>query len=98
MFLMKNNKGLLLLKPLTFEPLSKDNWSDFVQFFERNGVCGKCFCMYFRLTNKDFEDGKTNGNNKKAMKNLVWANQPASLAFMMDDPLHDVLLRQEKTM
>jgi len=71
-----------LLKHLTFEPLSKDNWIKFVQLFGSKGACGNCWCMSFRLRRQDFEAGKENDGNKKAMKNIVWAEQPAGiLAF-----------------
>ena len=34
---------------LTFEPLTKKNWDKFVQLFGKNGACGNCWCMYYRL-------------------------------------------------
>jgi GNAT superfamily N-acetyltransferase len=76
---MNINKDLEFSKQLKFEPLSKDNWSKFVQFFEKNGACGKCYCMFFRLKKQDFEDGKIDGSNKELMKKLVWDNQPTGM-------------------
>jgi GNAT superfamily N-acetyltransferase len=85
---MKVIKDLEFLKQMTFELLSKDNWGKFVQFFESNGACGKCYCMYFRLKKQDYEEGKANGDNKEAMKKLVWDNQATGmLGFYEGQPI-----------
>jgi GNAT superfamily N-acetyltransferase len=85
---LKTTKDFEFLKQLTFEPLTKGNWGKFVQFFENNGACGKCFCMYFRLKKQDYGEGKVNGDNKKAMKKLVWDNQPTGmLGFYEGQPI-----------
>jgi GNAT superfamily N-acetyltransferase len=64
---------------LTFESLSKKNWPLFVQLFGERGACVNCWCMYFRANMYDFVEGKTNGGNKQAMKDLVWANKPTGI-------------------
>ncbi|MEP6596199.1 MAG: GNAT family N-acetyltransferase [Ginsengibacter sp.] len=64
---------------LTFEPLTKQNWSKFVQLFGNKGACGNCWCMYFRLKKSDYEKGKADDRNKTAMKNIVWGNKPTGL-------------------
>jgi GNAT superfamily N-acetyltransferase len=76
---MSATKDFNFLKELTFEPLSKTNWRKFAQFFENNGACGKCWCMYFRLKKQAFEEGKENGGNKELMKKLVWDEQPTGM-------------------
>lgn len=76
------------LNALRFEPLSKNNWKDFVHLFGPKGACGNCWCMYYRLNKSEFEEGKTNDENKNAMKELVWKNQPVGLlAFYEDLPI-----------
>lgn len=76
------------LNALRFEPLSKNTWKDFVHLFGPKGACGNCWCMYYRLNKSEFEEGKTNDENKNAMKELVWKNQPAGLlAFYEDLPI-----------
>jgi GNAT superfamily N-acetyltransferase len=85
---LKTNKDKDFLNELTFEPLSKGNWNKFVQFFSKNGACGKCWCMYFRLKKHAFEEGKENGGNKEAMRKLVWDNQPTGmLGFYEGQPV-----------
>src|SRR6188768_1205987 len=64
---------------LFFEPLRKKNWNKFVQLFGDKGACGNCWCMYFRLSKSAFQEGKTEGGNKGAMKNIVWANKPTGV-------------------
>lgn len=43
-----NNNDKDFLDQLTFEPLTKTNWSKFVQLFGKKGACGNCWCMYYR--------------------------------------------------
>ena len=76
------------LASLKFEPLTKNNWNKFEELFGTKGACGNCWCMYFRLPKADFEEGKVNNENKNAMKQLVWNNQPTGLlAFCEDLPI-----------
>jgi GNAT superfamily N-acetyltransferase len=64
---------------LTFEPLSKKNWNQFVQLFGERGACGNCWCMYFRLKKDEFVAGKQNDGNKKRMRELVWEGLPTGI-------------------
>jgi GNAT superfamily N-acetyltransferase len=66
---------------LTFCPLTVDRWDDFVSLFGEKGACGGCWCMLWRLTRKQFESQKGNGN-KRAMKAIVDAGEvPGILAY-----------------
>lgn len=70
------------LRQLTFEPLSKANWTKFVELFGPRGACGQCWCMYYRLSKAEFLEGKADGGNKEAMQSLVQSNLPTGiLAF-----------------
>ena len=73
------------LKQLSFEPLSKDNWNKFVQLFGDKGACGNCWCMFNRLKKSDFDEGKLDGGNRMAMKNLVWENKPTGILGFYED-------------
>ena len=55
---------------LSFKPLTKDQWNDFVSLFGERGACGGCWCMLWRLPRKQFEAQKGEGN-KLAMKTLI---------------------------
>lgn len=67
---------------ITFEPLSKNNWDEFVTLFGERGACGNCWCQAYRLPKTEFDAGKKNDGNKMKMKDLVWNNRPTGiLAF-----------------
>jgi len=65
-----------LLSLLTFVRLTCKNWNQFVELFGEKGECGNCWCMYYRLKNTDFKEGKLDDGNRNAMKELVWQNKP----------------------
>ena len=66
---------------LSFQPLTKDKWDDFEYLFGERGACGGCWCMLWRLTRKQFESQKGDGN-KNAMKSIVNSEEvPGILAF-----------------
>jgi len=64
---------------LTIEPLTPDNWGQFEQLFGHKGACGNCWCMYYRRSKSNFQEGKFDDGNKLAMKDLVWQNKPAGI-------------------
>jgi len=78
------NLNTNFLEQITFEPLTKKNWGQFVQLFGDKGACGNCWCMYYRLSKTDFKEGKSDDGNKNAMKELVWENKPAGLLGLYD--------------
>ena len=70
---------------LAFEPLTKENWDKFVRLFGAKGACGNCWCMYYRLKKSDYQQGKMNDGNKKAMKKIIWENKPAGILGLYGD-------------
>jgi GNAT superfamily N-acetyltransferase len=75
----KRNKESGFLNELSFEPLTKMNWNKFVQLFGNKGACGNCWCMYYRLSKSDFQEGKADEGNKNSMKKIVWEGKPTGL-------------------
>jgi len=74
-------------KDLTFKPLTAGNWQDFVTLFGERGACGGCWCMWFRIHNRDFEANKGEGN-RKAMQQLVESGEvPGILAYCDGAPV-----------
>jgi len=67
------------LNDLTFEPLTLKNWGLFEQLFGPRGACGNCWCMYYRRSKADFQEGKFEDGNKIAMKELVSLGKPAGI-------------------
>ena len=64
---------------MTFEPLTRYNWLQFVELFGERGACGNCWCMYFRRKKAEFTEGKLDDGNKNSMKELVWSGAPTGL-------------------
>ncbi len=86
--IMKPAKDKDFLERLTFEPLTQKNWGKFVELFGAKGACGNCWCMYYRLTKQDFQEGKQDNGNMNAMKALVWDNQPTGIiGFYEEQPI-----------
>ncbi|HEX2697065.1 MAG TPA: GNAT family N-acetyltransferase [Anaerolineales bacterium] len=66
---------------LTFHPLTPKRWADFESLFGPRGACGGCWCMFWKLPNKDFGDMAYDGN-KAAQKEVVASGVvPGLLAY-----------------
>jgi GNAT superfamily N-acetyltransferase len=72
---------------LKFDPLTVANWKDFEILMGEKGGCGNCWCMFFRLPYKTFQENKPDGN-KKMMKQLVNKGMPQGLiASLNNEPV-----------
>lgn len=72
---------------LECHPLTSDRWNDFEQLFGKNGACGGCWCMLWRLSRKQFESQKGDGN-RRAMKTLVESGDiPGLLGYLGGQPV-----------
>jgi GNAT superfamily N-acetyltransferase len=69
---------------LQIEPLTKKNWNKFVDLFGDKGACGNCWCMYYRLEKTEYQEGKADYGNKRAMKEIVWEGKPAGLLGLVE--------------
>ncbi len=69
---------------LEIEPVTKKNWNLFVKLFGEKGACGNCWCMYYRFNKADFEAGKVEEGNKRAMKKIIWDGNPVGLLGLID--------------
>ena len=81
----KQLKDPEFLSQLTFEPVTRANWGKFVQLFGKRGACGNCWCMFYRRSKQDFDEGKVNDGNKNAMKELVLAGKPVGILALYED-------------
>jgi len=65
----------------SFLPVTPETWGDFEALFGPRGACAGCWCMWWRLTRKEFNAGK-GCKNRAAMKALVdGGHVPGLLAF-----------------
>ena len=75
------------ISDLQFQDLTPDRWSDFEALFGARGACGGCWCMWWRLKNKDYELNKGE-ENKRAMNYLVATGAtPGIIAYDHDVPV-----------
>ena len=70
-------------KKLQCHPLTEARWHDFEQLFGKNGACGGCWCMLWRLPRKQFDSQKGDGN-RKAMKAIVASGASPGLLGYLD--------------
>jgi GNAT superfamily N-acetyltransferase len=71
---------------IKFMPLTPEIWNDFVTLFGDRGACGGCWCMWWRLQRKTYNEQKGE-KNKQAMKNLVESGEiPGIIAFVDEKP------------
>jgi GNAT superfamily N-acetyltransferase len=72
---------------LEFHPLTISRWKDFEKLFGKNGACGGCWCMWWRISRSEFEMQKGEGN-RRAMKAIVQSGEvPGILAYQGREPV-----------
>jgi hypothetical protein len=64
----RNKEGHETRAGFKIKPLTIEIWDEFVRLFGEKGACGNCWCMYYRLTNSAFNDGKSDEGNKNARR------------------------------
>jgi GNAT superfamily N-acetyltransferase len=68
-------------------PLTPERFSDLETLFGAKGACGGCWCMTPRLSRKDYERGKGEGN-RRALKKLVDSGEvPGVLGYLDGRPV-----------
>ncbi len=72
---------------LEFHALTPERWADFEDLFGERGAAGGCWCMWWRLTKREFDAQKGEGN-RRAMKAIVDASRvPGILAYHKGQPV-----------
>jgi len=72
---------------IRFESLNKETWPYLQSLFGEKGACGGCWCMYWRLTRKEYENSKGQ-KNKEKLYELINRDLPLGiLAFEHDVPI-----------
>jgi len=75
------------LSEIRFRPATPSRWSDIETLFGERGACGGCWCMAWRLPNKDWVAGK-GSKNKRAFKKIVTSGKkPGVVAFLGREPI-----------
>lgn len=68
--MLRPARSLSYIMNLSFKPLTKKNWKDLENLFGVRGACGGCWCMFWRISRKDFNANKGDGN-RKSLKRIV---------------------------
>ncbi len=80
-------KPTFALTKLQFYAATPSRWPDIETLFGERGACGGCWCMAWRLRNKDWVAGK-GSRNKRALKKIVTSGQtPGVLAYLGRQPI-----------
>lgn len=61
---------------LAVYPLTPDRWEDFESLFNTMGKHAGCWCMWWRIPNKEWDSGE---GNKQRMRNLVFGGVETGL-------------------
>lgn len=72
------------MSKIEFMPLTPERWSDFETLFNSNATCRGCWCMWYRIPNKDFNTLGKDGLLKEAMRTLVHRGVEAGLIAYID--------------
>jgi GNAT superfamily N-acetyltransferase len=62
-------------------PLTAERWGDLEALFGPRGACAGCWCMFFRLTRKQFDAGKDDGNRARLRELVDSGAEPGLLAY-----------------
>jgi len=74
-------------KTLSFRPLTSNLWTDFEQLFGPRGACSGCWCMFWKLRGKAYDEN-TGEPARQMQKSIVEAGTvPGLLAFAGDEPV-----------
>jgi len=77
----------LIESELEFKPVTPDKWADLETLFSERGVQNGCWCMYWRIKRKEFEQNYGAGN-KDRLKGIVESGQvPGILAYHQENPV-----------
>ncbi len=69
---------------LEVHPVTPDRWDDLVTLFGPSGAYSGCWCMWWRITRREF-DSNGNEGNKRGLRNLVDRDVPPGLLGYVDE-------------
>lgn len=83
----RSTRTVFKIEDLAIKPLTPERWSDFEALLGPRGAYGGCWCMWWRLTRREFEKGQ-GGGNRRAMKKIVESGSvPGLLAYKDKKPV-----------
>ena len=71
---------------ITIASVTAGRWHDLERLFGPRGACAGCWCMWPRLSSREFANGKGAGN-RRALRRLVAAGErPGLIAYVSGEP------------
>jgi len=85
---MKGNMKSESKLNLKFHPLTLERWKDFEILFGEKGACAGCWCMFWFMSKKEYDEKRKNGRTKKEMKKMVKDRiEPGIIAYDSNKPV-----------
>jgi GNAT superfamily N-acetyltransferase len=72
---------------LKVRPATPSRWGDIEELFGERGACGGCWCMAWRLRNKDWVAGKGSANRRAFKKIVAGGEAPGVLGYLGRKPV-----------
>lgn len=72
-----------ILPAFTIHPLTSERWPDLEALFGVRGACGGCWCMWWRLRQKEWDLQKGEAN-KEAFRGIITSGPPPGLLAYAD--------------
>lgn len=70
-----------------FHPLTPERWSDLERLFGERGACAGCWCMWWRLPRREWEESKGEANRRSFREIVHSGAVPGLLAFVDGEPV-----------
>lgn len=72
---------------LSFHPVTSDRWHDLEKLFGERGACGGCWCMWWKLTNSEFNRCRGSKNRIALKRTIESGKTPGILAYLKQEPI-----------
>jgi len=72
---------------LEIHPVTTERWEDLEQLFGPRGAIGGCWCMWWRIKRKDFEQQQGQGNHDTMCSIIESGKVPGIIAYSNDEPV-----------
>jgi GNAT superfamily N-acetyltransferase len=84
---MSKSEEIKVRSKFSFYPVTKQRWKNFEQLFGEKGACAGCWCMYWRMRRKEYDNLRGSGTKRK-MKDLINKGiVPGMLAYEKKQPI-----------
>ena len=72
---------------ISIYPLTPDRWPDFEKLFGLRGACGGCWCMFWKLRGKAFDEHKGDSARQMQRSQVEGGTIPGLLAYQQGEPI-----------